>query len=72
LSKYVVRPTRYRFYLTWSQEVNACKSAWKNVGSKIQKLRTVVDDFRSQCVSEGMKSEELPDMIKIAFNDFEL
>ncbi|KAJ6461642.1 hypothetical protein DFH09DRAFT_1382951 [Mycena vulgaris] len=53
-------------------EVDACKSTWKNVGSKIQKIQTVVDDFRSQCVGEGMTDEELPDMIKKAFKDFEL
>ncbi|KAJ6540180.1 hypothetical protein DFH09DRAFT_1041799 [Mycena vulgaris] len=53
-------------------EVDACKSAWKNVGSKIQKIQTVVDDFRSQCVGEGMTDEELPDMIKKAFKDFEV
>ncbi|KAJ6484573.1 hypothetical protein DFH09DRAFT_1459797 [Mycena vulgaris] len=52
-------------------EVEACKSAWKNLGSKIQKIQTVVDDFRSQCVGEGMTDEELPDMIKTAFKDFE-
>ncbi|KAJ6543730.1 hypothetical protein DFH09DRAFT_36083 [Mycena vulgaris] len=53
-------------------EVDACKSAWKNVGSKIKKIQTVVDDFRSQCVGEGMTDEELPDMIKNAFKDFEV
>ncbi|KAJ6565142.1 hypothetical protein DFH09DRAFT_470514 [Mycena vulgaris] len=53
-------------------EVDACKSTWKNVGSKIQKVQTVVDDFRSQCVGEGMTNEELPDMIKKAFKDFEV
>ncbi|KAJ6492349.1 hypothetical protein DFH09DRAFT_1377166 [Mycena vulgaris] len=53
-------------------EVDACKSAWKNVGSKIQKIQTVVNDFRSQCVGEGMADEELPDMIKNAFKDFEV
>ncbi|KAJ6517681.1 hypothetical protein DFH09DRAFT_1287737 [Mycena vulgaris] len=53
-------------------EVDACKSAWKNVGSKIQKIQTVIDDFRSQCVGEGMTDEELPDMIKKAFKDFEV
>ncbi|KAJ6517666.1 hypothetical protein DFH09DRAFT_1287732 [Mycena vulgaris] len=53
-------------------EVDACKSAWKNVGSKIQNIQTVVNDFRSQCVSEGMTDEELPDMIKMAFKDFEV
>ncbi|KAJ6501409.1 hypothetical protein DFH09DRAFT_1375733 [Mycena vulgaris] len=53
-------------------EVEACKSAWKNVGSKIKKIQTVVDDFRSQCVGEGMTDEELPDMIKNAFKDFEV
>ncbi|KAJ6456570.1 hypothetical protein DFH09DRAFT_1505118 [Mycena vulgaris] len=59
-------------YLTWFQEVDACKSTWKNVGSKIKKIQTVVNDFRSQCVSEGMTDEELPDMIKNAFKDFEV
>ncbi|KAJ6501374.1 hypothetical protein DFH09DRAFT_1375724 [Mycena vulgaris] len=53
-------------------EVDACKSAWKSVGSKIKKIQTVVDDFRSQCVGEGMTDEELPDMIKNAFKDFEV
>ncbi|KAJ6540175.1 hypothetical protein DFH09DRAFT_1283039 [Mycena vulgaris] len=53
-------------------EVDAYKSAWKNVGSKIQKIQTVVDDFRSQCIGEGMTDEELPDMIKKAFKDFEV
>ncbi|KAJ6543706.1 hypothetical protein DFH09DRAFT_1390282 [Mycena vulgaris] len=53
-------------------EVDACKSAWKNIGSKIQKIQTVVNDFRSQCVGEGMADEELPDMIKNAFKDFEV
>ncbi|KAJ6540184.1 hypothetical protein DFH09DRAFT_1368578 [Mycena vulgaris] len=53
-------------------EVDACKSAWKNVGSKLQKIQTVVDDFRSQCIGEGMTDEELPDMIKKAFKDFEV
>ncbi|KAJ6493504.1 hypothetical protein DFH09DRAFT_358058 [Mycena vulgaris] len=53
-------------------EVDACKSAWRNVGSKIKKIQTVVDDFRSQCVGEGMTDEELPDMIKNAFKDFEV
>ncbi|KAJ6559632.1 hypothetical protein B0H19DRAFT_1234251 [Mycena capillaripes] len=53
-------------------EVDVCKSAWRNVGSKIQKVQTVVDNFRSQCVSEGMMDEELPDMIKGAFRDFEV
>ncbi|KAJ6517042.1 hypothetical protein DFH09DRAFT_1430930 [Mycena vulgaris] len=52
-------------------EVEACKSAWKNIGFKIQKIQTVVEDFRSQCVGEGMTDEELPDMIKNAFKDFE-
>ncbi|KAJ6559559.1 hypothetical protein B0H19DRAFT_1145434 [Mycena capillaripes] len=52
-------------------EVDACKSAWKSVGSKIRKIQTVVNDFRSQCASEGMTDEELPDMIKTAFKDFE-
>ncbi|KAJ6543741.1 hypothetical protein DFH09DRAFT_36105 [Mycena vulgaris] len=53
-------------------EVDACKSAWKHVGSKIQKIQTVVNDFRSQCVGEGMSDEELPDMVKMAFKDFEV
>ncbi|KAJ6524138.1 hypothetical protein DFH09DRAFT_1329659 [Mycena vulgaris] len=53
-------------------EVDACKSTWKDVGSKIQKIQTVVDDFHSQCVGEGMTDEELPDMIKKAFKDFEV
>ncbi|KAJ6543767.1 hypothetical protein DFH09DRAFT_1367871 [Mycena vulgaris] len=52
-------------------EVDTCRSAWKNVGSKIQKIQTVVNDFRSQCVGEGMAEEELPDMIKKAFTEFE-
>ncbi|KAJ6514061.1 hypothetical protein DFH09DRAFT_1433062 [Mycena vulgaris] len=52
-------------------DVEACKSAWKNLGSKIQKIQTVVDDFRLQCVGEGITDEELPDMIKTAFKDFE-
>ncbi|KAJ6543789.1 hypothetical protein DFH09DRAFT_1282370 [Mycena vulgaris] len=53
-------------------EVDACKSTWKNVGSKIQKIQTVVDDFRSQCVGEGLTDEELPAMIKKAFKNFEV
>ncbi|KAJ6501389.1 hypothetical protein DFH09DRAFT_1102457 [Mycena vulgaris] len=52
-------------------EVDTCRSAWKNVGSEIQKIQAVVNDFRSQCVGEGMADEELPDMIKKAFTEFE-
>jgi hypothetical protein len=69
---YVVRGTRYRLYLTSFQEVDTCKSVWRNVGTKIQKVQIVVDSFRSQCLDEGMSDEELPDMIKMAFKDFEL
>ncbi|KAJ6559658.1 hypothetical protein B0H19DRAFT_1069400 [Mycena capillaripes] len=53
-------------------EVNICRSTWRNVGSKIQQIQTIVDNFRSQCVSEGMIDEGLPDMIKGAFRDFEV
>ncbi|KAJ6543775.1 hypothetical protein DFH09DRAFT_1282366 [Mycena vulgaris] len=53
-------------------EVDACRSTWKNVGFKIQKIQTVINDLRSQWVREGMTDGELPGMIKKAFKDFEV
>lgn len=39
--------------------------------SKIEKIQTTVVNFRMMCVREGMEEDELPDLIKTAFKDFE-
>ncbi|KAF7364973.1 TPR-like protein [Mycena venus] len=52
-------------------EVDACKTTWKAVMSKIQEIQTLVDTFRENYTQEGRSENELPDSIKTAFKDFE-
>ncbi|KAJ7192049.1 hypothetical protein GGX14DRAFT_596543 [Mycena pura] len=56
-----------------ADEVEAFKSSWKAVISKIQAIQTIIDDFGKCCNQEleGRSEDELPDMLKQAFKDFE-
>ena len=40
--------------------------------SKIQDIEKIINNFRSQCATEGMTDIELPDTIKGPFKDFEV
>ncbi len=39
--------------------------------SKIREIHTIVDNFREQANREGRSEDELPEIIKVAFKDFE-
>ncbi|KAJ7896530.1 hypothetical protein B0H13DRAFT_2523010 [Mycena leptocephala] len=53
-------------------EVTVCKAAWNMVMARVQEIQTVVDNFRDQCNREWRSEDELPEMIKQGFKDFEM
>ncbi|KAF7364975.1 TPR-like protein [Mycena venus] len=55
-----------------ADEVDICKSTWKAVMSRIQQIQTIVDNFREHCNQEGRTEDELTDIIKNVFKDFEV
>ncbi|KAJ7791314.1 hypothetical protein B0H14DRAFT_3160929 [Mycena olivaceomarginata] len=52
-------------------EVTVCKATWNSVMARVQEIQTVVENFRDQCNCEWRLEDELPEMIKQGFKDFE-
>ncbi|KAF7341390.1 TPR-like protein [Mycena venus] len=53
-------------------EVTVCKATWNTVMARVQEIQTVVENFRAQCNHEWRLEDELPEMIKQGFRDFEM